>query len=142
MKRSFTKYPSNYVRSSILSANNTKDEWIDYICNKWAEEGADAGDIKLFREDAEYNLFDQWIDAIEETLGSYQFSQFKKSLNLKGYEDYVEVSDGRINNREEAYDWLTNKIDEFGNTYSWDDDLKYDLNKLIKKFGNTYFWNK
>ena len=53
----------------------------------------------------------------------------------------VKLSDGQtISSKDEAYEWLQSNINEYGNTYFWDSQLKADLNRLIEKFGNTYFW--
>ncbi len=141
MKKHFTKYPSSYVKAS-LGASSSRTEWLDYICSKWKEDGCSNTELAQFRGDIECGAYDEWIDAIQETLGDFRFQQFKKALSVKGYEDYVDVADGRIYDRSEANDWLKAKIAEYGNTYSWDDDLKRDLNKLIKQFGNTYFWDR
>lgn len=53
----------------------------------------------------------------------------------------VTLSNGlEISNKEEAYTWLRENVEQYGNTYFWDSSLKSDLDKLVERFGNTYFW--
>lgn len=118
-----------------------KQDWINYICLEWAEDGTPDYELKQVAEDLEYGLYDEWIDSIKDTLGDL-YPKFKRCLNIKGDEDYVDVAGRRIYTKSEAAEWLNDMIEEHGNTYFWDDELNRDLNKLIKKFGNTYFWNR
>lgn len=55
-------------------------------------------------------------------------------------EEIVEYPDG-INTKEDAWEWLKDKTDEYGNTYFFPDAEKRKLRDLISRFGNTYFWH-
>ncbi len=44
--------------------------------------------------------------------------------------------------KEDANNWLNEKLHEYGNTYHFSEEDNDILNKLIEKFGNTYFWDK
>lgn len=63
------------------------------------------------------------------------------SASLSEYDSPVVLSDGmEIADKHQAYIWLKENIEQYGNTYFWDSSLKYDLDKLIDRFGSTYFW--
>lgn len=44
--------------------------------------------------------------------------------------------------KEDANNWLNEKLHEYGNTYHFPEEDNDILNKLIEKFGSTYFWDK
>lgn len=59
--------------------------------------------------------------------------------------DYDEVEDNvedEIETKEDAYNWLQGKLAEYGNTYHFNNEDRYKLDRLIDRFGNTYFWNR
>lgn len=141
-KRKFTKYPNSYVRADSTNSDYTtfsKQDWIDYISDMWRKEGVSESDLRYMADDLDCYDVDQWIDSIHDSLTPSEFRAFKKCFKVRDYE-YVDLGDRQIYDRSEAYEWLQEKIDEYGDTYFWDDDLKSDLNRLTKKFGNTYFW--
>ena len=53
----------------------------------------------------------------------------------------VVLSNGmEIPDKNKAYIWLRENVEQYGNTYFWDSSLKADLDRLIERFGSTYFW--
>lgn len=118
-----------------------KKDWIYYIANQWVYDGTPDQEIEAFESDMEWDNYEQWIDAIKDTLTAPEYRAFAAEFNISKDNDFVDVGDRQIYSRADAYDWLQEMTEEHGNTYFWDDDLKYYLNKLIDKFGNTYFWN-
>ena len=137
MKGRFTKYPSSYVKASKTitvrqiaeeihtyfretgaeTCNNTK------ILNYLISKGYDVSDVTNSEIDEAWDLQASWWDDEDET------------------DSPVVLSDGmEIDDKSQAYAWLSENIEQHGNTYFWDGSLRRDLDKLIEKFGSTYFW--
>ena len=139
MKRCFRVYGSDMEPD--FKSFGTKD-WVNYIVNQWVLDGTPDSEIEAFESDMEWGDYEQWIDAIQDTLTTPEYRAFKEEFDITDEDDGVGVGDRQIYSRSEAFDWLQEMIEEHGNTYFWDDDLKFYLNELVDKFGNTYFWNK
>lgn len=63
-------------------------------------------------------------------------------LDNNGYIDEEDDYEEEIETKEDAYNWLQNKLREYGNTYHFNNEDRYKLDRLIDRFGNTYFWNR
>ena len=101
--------------------DSTNSEILKYLSSK----GYDVSDVTNSEIDEAWDLQASWWDEYEneEDDGS------------------VVLNDGmKIKDKEQAYIWLQENIEQYGNTYFWDSSLKNDLNRLIERFGNTYFW--
>jgi len=62
--------------------------------------------------------------------------------NRYGVEEEEEDSVDGIETKEDAYRWLQDKLEEYGNTYHFPNEDRYKLDRLIDKFGSTYFWRR
>lgn len=101
--------------------DSTNSEILKYLSSK----GYDVSNVTNSEIDEAWDLQASWWDEDEneEDDGS------------------VVLNDGmKIKDKEQAYIWLQENIEQYGNTYFWDSSLKNDLNRLIERFGNTYFW--
>ena len=136
-KKRFTKYPNNYIQASKTitvkqiaeeihtyfketgaeTCNNTK------ILNYLISKGYDVSDVTNSEIDEAWDIQASWWDDEEETDGPVVLS------------NGIEIAD-----KSEAYTWLQENVEQYGNTYFWGSSLKADLNKLIERFGSTYFW--
>lgn len=57
-------------------------------------------------------------------------------------EQPLEINGMTFETKEDANNWLNEKLHEYGNTYHFSEEDNDILNKLIEKFGSTYFWDK
>ena len=138
MKRTFTKYPSNYVKASDTYTwnRNRFDKIVGLILEYWEEHDhcTSAELFKYFEQNGVANVdTDEFIKAWE------------RACNVAGVlpedDGPVVLSNGmEIADKNEAFIWLRENVEQYGNTYFWDSSLKNDLNRLIERFGNTYFW--
>lgn len=133
MARKFTKYPSSYVRATTINelakgihsyfTGGGEDISTNGMREYLASKGYDVSDVTNSEIDEAWDIQASWWDDENKTDGP------------------VVLSDGmEITDKSEAYTWLRENVEQYGNTYFWDSDLKNDLNRLVEKFGNTYFW--
>ena len=54
----------------------------------------------------------------------------------------LEINGMIFETKEDANNWLNEKLREYGNTYHFPEEDNYILNKLIERFCSTYFWDK
>lgn len=108
---------SYFKETGAETATNAKI--LEYLTSK----GYDVSDVTNSEINEAWDLQASWWDGEEEDDGP------------------VVLSDGmKIKDSDQAYIWLQENIEQYGNTYFWDSSLKNDLNRLIERFGNTYFW--
>jgi len=85
-----------------------------------------------------YGSSQQWYDSDCYSLLIWIYGLYDVDEEFESDTDDEPIRD--ISNKHEAYRWLQDKIDEYGDVsyFPYNDRLK--LNKLIDRFGNTYFW--
>lgn len=90
----------------------------------------------------------EWFESNGFDTSNYSNEQFDDDwddwLSFYDYDEEDDVVDtyDEIETKEDAYNWLEDKLREYGNTYHFNDEDKYKLDRLINRFGNTYFWNR
>ena len=89
-----------------------------------------------------------WLESIGYDTSNYDSTTFN-DIDWETALDILEIEneenpeyDDGINTKEDAYKWLQDKLNEYGNTYFFPNTDKHMLNKLIDRFGSTYFWNR
>lgn len=90
----------------------------------------------------------EWFESNGFDTSNYTNEQFNNDwddwLSFYDYDEEDDVIDtyDEIETKEDAYNWLQDKLREYGNTYHFNNEDKYKLDRLIDRFGNTYFWNR
>lgn len=90
----------------------------------------------------------EWFESNGFDISNYTNEQFNSDwddwLSFYDYDDEDDIADtyDEIETKEDAYNWLQNKLREYGNTYHFNNEDRYKLDRLIDRFGNTYFWNR
>lgn len=90
----------------------------------------------------------EWFESNGFDTSNYTNEQFNSDwddwLSFYDYDDEDDIVDtyDEIETKEDAYNWLQNKLREYGNTYHFNNEDRYKLDRLIDRFGNTYFWNR
>lgn len=90
----------------------------------------------------------KWFESNGFDTSNYSNEQFNSDwddwLSFYDYDENNDVIDNydEIETKEDAYTWLQDKLREYGNTYHFNDEDRYKLDRLIDRFGNTYFWNR
>lgn len=139
MQRKFTKYPSNYVKASD---NYTWDKHrFDTIVGKILEFWEAYPDDHPQKDYYDY-LAQFGIENIDPEEFNRAWDQACEIAGVIPEDDGpVVLSNGmEIADKNEAFIWLRENVEQYGNTYFWDSSLKNDLDRLIERFGNTYFW--
>lgn len=137
-KRTFTKYPSNYVKADTgyTYSRDRFDKIVGLLLDYWEDHDHCTSEelYKYFEQNGIAN-----VDADELN------KAWEQACDISGAVDDedtpVVLSNGiEIPDKQTAYTWLRENIEQYGNTYFWDGTLRRDLDKLIERFGSTYFW--
>ena len=86
----------------------------------------------------------KWFESKGFDTTNYSNEQFNDDWDdwLSFYDYDENETEYEIETKEDAYNWLQDKLREYGNTYHFNNEDKYKLDRLIDRFGNTYFWNR
>ena len=157
----FSKYLERQITIGEQEADMNYSANASTVINASEQSTLSKKDIKELAE----IIVDIW-DTVPESSGPYNYIDtikndygFTKKFTIYDFEEawdmawhmsedgHIEEDDdivhigGNAYTREDAADWLQDKLNRYGNTYDFPDNDKAVLEALIDKFGSTYFWH-
>lgn len=121
---------------SIRTNTEDYDKLIDLMKQYWNE-------LETNKEDTNSIKTQEWFKSKGYDLSTAELDEIWDNAagDFPQDENKPLVIDGiEFNSKDDARQWLDERLKEKHNTYYFDSHDRNILNHLIEKFGNTYFW--